>query len=115
MENHVIKISEEEIENEEVERVEKYNDDTEKVYNRSRALERLILKKCKSLNVQHVLMASMVDNVAADALTSLCLGLGRNLSQSAVLSQKYDDVTILVRTLIKVTNLVCLFRGRSEK
>ena len=95
----MIRINEEEIENEEVERVEKYKDDTEKIYNRSRALERLILKKCKSLNVQHVLMASMVDNVASDALTSLCLGLGRNLSQSAVLSQKFDDVTILVGKL----------------
>ena len=59
-------------------------------------MERLIVRKCKELNIQHVIMASMVDQVAADALTNLCLGLGRTLSQSAVLAKELDGVTLLV-------------------
>ena len=103
IESHLIDFNEEEeLTNEEV--LERFNDETERVYNRKMAMEGLIVRKCKELNIQHVIMASMVDQVAADALTNLCLGLGRNLSQSAVLAKELDGVTILVSLFNKLIN-----------
>ena len=97
IESHLIEFNDEEIiEEERVNKFERFNDETERVYNRKMAQERLIVRKCAELNIQHVIMASMVDQVASDALTNLCLGLGRHLSQSAVLSKELDGVTILV-------------------
>merc|ERR1711935_843993 len=53
-------------------RIDRFDDETERVYNRAAKMKKLILRKCKELDIQHVIMASMVDHVAADALTSLC-------------------------------------------
>jgi len=112
IEHHVIAIGESEIEKEEIDRIDRFDDETERVYNRAAKMKKLILRKCKELDIQHVIMASMVDHVAADALTSLCLGLGRHLSQSAVLAQQCDGVTIL-RPFREVTQVEVDFYCRA--
>ena len=86
IEHHIVPITEDDITTQEVDKIERFSDETERLFNRGKSMERLILHKCKELNIQHVIMASMVDNVAADALTSLCLGLGKNLRNALILS-----------------------------
>ena len=71
------------------------------IYNEKNALEQIIIDKSAEMGAQFVINASTVDKVAADAMTNLVLGFGRELNLTAGFSQKMEnDVTILVRLVL---------------
>ena len=100
LESEIFKVTEtdfERIKNEN-RKIERFGDSTESIYNEKNALEQIIIDKSKEMGAQFVIDASTVDKVAADAMTNLVLGFGRELNLTAGFSQKMEnDVTILVR------------------
>ena len=103
LEYEIMKVSENEFEKIKSEnlKIERFGDATESIYNEKKALEHIIVEKSKQLGGQFVIDASTVDKVAADAMTNLVLGFGRELNLTAGFSQKMDnDVTILVNNIL---------------
>ena len=105
LESEIFKVTEtdfERIKNEN-RKIERFGDSTESIYNEKNALEQIIIDKSAEMGAQFVIDASTVDKVAADAMTNLVLGFGRELNLTAGFSQKMDnDVTILVRLILRV-------------
>ena len=105
LESEIFKVTEtdfERIKNEN-RKIERFGDSTESIYNEKNALEQIIIDKSAEMGAQFVIDASTVDKVAADAMTNLVLGFGRELNLTAGFSQKMDnDVTILVRLTLRV-------------
>ena len=88
-------------------KIERFGDSTESIYNEKNALEQIIIDKSKEMGAQFVIDASTVDKVAADAMTNLVLGFGRELNLTAGFSQKMEnDVTILVRLVLLYSDSV---------
>ena len=100
LESEIFKVTEtdfERIKNEN-RKIERFGDSTENIHNEKNALEKIIIDKSAEMGAQFVINASTVDKVAADAMTNLVLGFGRELNLTAGFSQKMEnDVTILVR------------------
>ena len=46
IEHHIVPITEEDITTQEVDKIERFGDETERLYNRGKSMERLILRKC---------------------------------------------------------------------
>ena len=103
LESEIFKVTEtdfERIKNEN-RKIERFGDSTENIHNEKNALEQIIIDKSKEMGAQFVINASTVDKVAADAMTNLVLGFGRELNLTAGFSQKMEnDVTILVRLVV---------------
>ena len=105
LESEIIKVTETEFESikEKNRKIERFGDSTENIYNEKNALEQIIIDRSKNMGAQFVIDASTVDKVAADAMTNLVLGFGRELNLTAGFSQKMDnDVTILVRPMYRI-------------
>ena len=105
LESEIIKVTETEFESikEKNRKIERFGDSTESIYNEKNALEQIIIDRSKNMGAQFVIDASTVDKVAADAMTNLVLGFGRELNLTAGFSQKMDnDVTILVNPIYDI-------------
>jgi len=107
LESEIFKVTEtdfERIKNEN-RKIERFGDSTESIYNEKNALEQIIIDKSKEMGAQFVIDASTVDKVAADAMTNLVLGFGRELNLTAGFSQKMENDVTILRPFREVTQI----------
>jgi len=107
LESEIFKVTEtdfEKIKNEN-RKIERFGDSTENIYNEKNALEQIIIDKSKEMGAQFVIDASTVDKVAADAMTNLVLGFGRELNSTAGFSQKMENDVTILRPFREVTKI----------
>jgi len=97
-----------------VEKVERFGDETEAKFNHKKAVKFLLSERVKSYGGKLMLTCSTVESLAAETLTNVCLGMGHLIQSTASLDETFNHLTIL-RPFREMTTKEICFYVKNEK